>query len=383
MNKSEFMLSLNEALGQLPEQVRTRILDYFEEIISDRTESGMTEEEAVAALGSIEDILKEIAPELLVEPQNDCSAKHEEQNSSNPFVFSESIDSLDISSANAKLSVQSEELPNGITARVDYQLPADHQCICSLKNGKLEILHKKTDKRNFSLLNLFNGLSCSITITLNSPALVGGKIKSVSGNVNLSKLVFTDSLDVHSASGDIDARDVAVQNNCKLHTSSGEIEGRNLTCGELLEIHTSSGDAELYDSRAGKIHATSASGDSTFAHVECDILNTHSASGDVDARHISGAAIAFNTSSGDLTLIDSVCAETIEMNSTSGDIAARNIQCSDSIQMVSSSGDIHGNLCNPEDYTFQASSRTGDITIPHTSGPRTVIIRTISGDIKF
>ena len=56
MTKLEFLSALSEKLGALDEADRLQTLSYYSEMISDRMEDGEPEEEAVAALGEIEEI---------------------------------------------------------------------------------------------------------------------------------------------------------------------------------------------------------------------------------------------------------------------------------------------------------------------------------------
>lgn len=60
MNKREFL----EQLGKrLPQEDREERLSFYSEMIDDRIEEGLSEEEAVLAVGSAENILVEITPE--------------------------------------------------------------------------------------------------------------------------------------------------------------------------------------------------------------------------------------------------------------------------------------------------------------------------------
>ena len=63
MNKETFLLALYDALRGLPVEDKERSIIYYREMIDERVEDGMSAEEAVAALGSIEDIAAEIAAE--------------------------------------------------------------------------------------------------------------------------------------------------------------------------------------------------------------------------------------------------------------------------------------------------------------------------------
>ena len=65
MKREEFIEALKLALNNLPEQEIQSSLAYFNEMIDDRIDEGMTEEEAVADLGRVD----EIAAKLLAENQ--------------------------------------------------------------------------------------------------------------------------------------------------------------------------------------------------------------------------------------------------------------------------------------------------------------------------
>ncbi len=60
MNKAEFNQYLSEKLRDLPQSDIEKSLNFYCEIIDDRMEDGMSEEEAVAAVGDIDKIVKEI-----------------------------------------------------------------------------------------------------------------------------------------------------------------------------------------------------------------------------------------------------------------------------------------------------------------------------------
>lgn len=68
MDKYDFLMALSEKLQSLPEADRQRSLDYYAEIIDDRMEEGLSEEEAVAAIGNVDDIARTILSEAPVAP---------------------------------------------------------------------------------------------------------------------------------------------------------------------------------------------------------------------------------------------------------------------------------------------------------------------------
>lgn len=64
MNKKEFLDALREGLSGLPESDLEERLDFYEEIIDDRMDEGLSEEEAIAGLGSVEQIIGQITAEI-------------------------------------------------------------------------------------------------------------------------------------------------------------------------------------------------------------------------------------------------------------------------------------------------------------------------------
>ncbi len=64
MNKAEFTQQLTDSLVGLSEEDLKRSVDYYTEMIDDRVEDGMSEEEAVNALGSIDEIRSKILEDV-------------------------------------------------------------------------------------------------------------------------------------------------------------------------------------------------------------------------------------------------------------------------------------------------------------------------------
>lgn len=60
MNKNEFLLKLKEGLRGLPQADIDERLTFYSEMIDDRMEEGITESEAVEAIGSVNDVTAQI-----------------------------------------------------------------------------------------------------------------------------------------------------------------------------------------------------------------------------------------------------------------------------------------------------------------------------------
>jgi uncharacterized membrane protein len=64
MTKLQFLLALNNKLSGLPQNEVEERLNFYSEMIEDRMEEGMPEEEAVAAVGSVDEIVTQITAEI-------------------------------------------------------------------------------------------------------------------------------------------------------------------------------------------------------------------------------------------------------------------------------------------------------------------------------
>ena len=63
LNKAEFLDDLKCKLSSLPKEEREKTVNYYTEMIDDRIESGMGEEEAVAQMESTQTIAERLIPE--------------------------------------------------------------------------------------------------------------------------------------------------------------------------------------------------------------------------------------------------------------------------------------------------------------------------------
>ena len=72
--KNDFMDRLDALTAALPESERERLKTYFAEMIDDRVEMGMDEESAIRALGTPEELLRDVAPAALTSAAGDDHA---------------------------------------------------------------------------------------------------------------------------------------------------------------------------------------------------------------------------------------------------------------------------------------------------------------------
>ncbi len=64
MTKSEFLSSLRARLADLPQDEAQERIFFYEEMIDDRMEDGLSEDDAVAAVGTVDEIAAQIAEDI-------------------------------------------------------------------------------------------------------------------------------------------------------------------------------------------------------------------------------------------------------------------------------------------------------------------------------
>lgn len=72
MTKLKFLIALRDRLSDLPQEDVEERLGFYSEMIEDRMEEGLSEDEAVAAVGSVDEIAAQITGEILpakIEPK--------------------------------------------------------------------------------------------------------------------------------------------------------------------------------------------------------------------------------------------------------------------------------------------------------------------------
>lgn len=63
MTKNDFLSRLSVGLADLPQEDIKRVLDYYNEMIEDYKEDGMSEEQAINAVGNIDEIISQVIHE--------------------------------------------------------------------------------------------------------------------------------------------------------------------------------------------------------------------------------------------------------------------------------------------------------------------------------
>ena len=355
MNKAEFLDKLCQGLRFQadPDEIR-RVVAFYDQAIDDRVEDGMTEEDAVAALGDLSEIIRGVKDAWEQEPKSrpeedvppgDAVRRHFDPAVSTRFeIFDTSLDVHLLPSPDGQVHL---EYPSG--SRWRYEITGES--VVTIRRSRKSTPPEQFNFDIFGVKFSFNkpdfGFfteNASLKLLLPAAAPVAVSVNTASGNLTAERVRLA-SLSAALASGDVELRDVEAEGRLSASSASGNVDAARLTAPEIA--------------------LTSASGDVELADIRCGSLTAKSASGDVDLENISPA-------------------EKLTAGAVSGDVSAGlDIPCPE-LTLETVSGDIELSLPGPESlYTVMARSSSGDVRIggDALTGPNRVRIKALSGDI--
>lgn len=427
MNKEQFLSELSRRLDGLNGNDLYRTLEYYAEMIDDRMEDGMSEEAAVAALGDLEAIAREIMQDA---PARESAKREESDEADEPErqVFTGELRRIHLDSMDADFVVRGAELPEGTCCVVEkaqgmrWRMEDGALTVSDSENDGGHI-HFDTDsgkgRGSFRFSADSEGGMRGLLNRIFSMHIVQGRPVTV-----LVPERVRCEIDIHSKSGDVQLENFALDGSVRADSFSGDLSAAHVSATGELAMKSTSGDVELSECRALRLTLKSTSGDIQLRSVESetgtsaasvsgdvtvqganlvDELTCQTASGDVrlcgaNAERISTSSSSGDVSvqntlsrtdmelcsvSGDVTVSDSEAQGALKARSTSGDVRLRSAAGA-SLSLESRSGDIGGTLRGPESlYDFRCHSRSGDVHAPDSRGERPVEARTSGGDIRL
>ena len=408
MTKKEYLNELVAGLMALSTEELRRVRDYYAEMIDDRVEAGMTEEQAVAEL--------EPPAALAAQLLRENGVQSETALADGQLRVSGAIRALTAKLRDTDAEICVSPLPDGLTALVRFRNVDPKDFHCAVENGALvleeaernwrQVLRFRRTRLQLLLsaaeLETLDLVSASADMRVSGLRIGEGGIRSTSGDIRLEKLECAGALTVNTTSGDAELAEVRADGLLTVTSVSGDLSLEKLHAGDL-ELQSQSGDCELKNaSVSGDARLHTASGD-----IECGAVSlegecaVETASGDAKLRRVSGGALRAGTSSGDVELHASTFAR-IDIATASGEVCLRETSAegdcevetmsgdisldaaeAGALRLFSRSGSIQGALRGEDCYSFQAAARAGEVSVPATQGPRPVEAQTVGGDIRL
>lgn len=375
MRKEEFLTALRAGLTGLSPEGVEKLVEFCSEMIDDRMEDGLTEEEAVAAAGSLDELIQQAKTELLPVKTANFTEKSTFGDTLRTYTAESSICGVAADCGPADFILLPSE---NNTCRVECAENETVHYVVTTENSVLHIC--RADSRTmFSFFKFYRAQrSEPVRVYLPQGAYKSLEVKATSGDITVPAGYIFDTASLHGASGDIAC--CAEFGSLSAETASGDIALKNAKCN-AAELCAASGDATLENVKLGKNSCIeTASGKVQITNLETAELNVETASGKVSLENAECAALHINTASGGVELTHTVSANAMEIGTASGSIRLENCDAA-SLALDSMSGSVVGTLNTGK--AFRAQSRSGKIDIPFDSGTGTCKVSTLSGSIRI
>lgn len=419
MTKSEYMSILREKLQRYNRALETEILEDYEQHFAEGLAEGRTEEEIIAELGNIEDMLQEFSEEDLKQELEAVESQASQSNSYEQLYRAVVIEGL-LADVEVRRSQDSQ-------LRIDYENRGSksqklrYRFYQYEENGVFYAGVKEHKSVDFggdagseSIWNVFSHIpvrfSGDIEVRIEIPAGIPAiKVHTSSGDLDIREIQ-TQELEAWCTSGDLQIEDVACKrlngktlsgdmevsgvamNVCEdteivLCTTSGDMEIRRLAAARI-RMQTSSGDLSVKELEAEQLLIHTSSGEQELENVTCQGVALRSGSGDIDVRNMRGKELSAEAGSGEVELQADM--ETFAVRTGSGDINVTPGSEARQIGLNAGSGSVYLNMGRVEGATIATHTGCGDRNIrgcevsglSYGSGVCQVKIGTGSGDIE-
>lgn len=363
MTKAEFNAALRRKLDGISEADRKSILDYYDECINDRMDDGASEEEAVAALGSVD----ELAAAVLADTPVTGLIPHVTERRTNNSGFAPEraqVIEQDFFNVDVELTacdvrfVRSEDgiCHVAFDGSKRFGLP-----VVTVRGNRLIV---RNEARSIKWIDRITGWledSGERLVIVFLPAREYGdlRVQLDSGDCELTPDLQFMTADLRSKSGDVICAG-RIRDTLRIETMSGDVKLERFACEGELILKSNSGDVEA-------------------KAIRCGSIRVNTISGDLDIEELISAQAELHTISGDLDAESAAVTGYLRAQTVSGDL---DLGCRDagSVNLITVSGDINARFA--QQMQFTASTVSGDVRIP-TSNPygKPCAIKTVSGDI--
>ncbi len=386
MRKLEFLETIRKGIASLSEDDISRSIRYYSEMIDDRIEDGMSEQDAVAAMGDPESVIAEImqGSGALVPVEEEKKEKEAKKGFKYGWLIACAIAFVSIIALAAmfmpliKSGFNKDAIASGwgyfsIDDDTSAISPFDSIRIsetfsdviversetedCYVRFTNIEGVHRFYNIGNDGVLyitcvddrNWFQKMGSiwygdsSVTLYLPYDMYNNLYIEAGSADVTVVDDLTFRYAEIKTGSGDIDFRSDISDTPAKLKSESGDISVRDVERGGFV-IETASGDvdiAKVYTCENKEISGTAddLAGLSEYFGIGKEI-SVKTSSGDISIDGARAVDILLETTSGEINLADVYNYVNIQAETTSGDIEAQNVVSCIGISFKTTSGDI-------------------------------------------
>lgn len=371
MNKNEFFAVLRAAAADLPSSDLRSWLDYYEELLSDAVEDGLTEEQAVASLGDLRELIDRIREDV---PGRVPAVSADEPRAQATFREENGMHIYDVPDGVRRITLENEE--------DDVRLFPSEDGRCRLEIPVTEETQEHVSYSDGMLHAAVDGPSAkksSFKLQIHWRAKDLRFSRGDAMRLYLPRGEY-DALFVRTRSGDIEIPAGFSFGEIAAQTISGD-----MSCSSpagRLRAETVSGDAEIFRCTPGAVEIQTSSGDISLWDLGLkEDLTVRSASGDVKLESVAARSARIKTAGGDLRADDLTVLDLAQIETASGDVSLEGFDAGE-IHVSAVSGDVDMSLRRGKCYAV--TTRTGDVEHPDpVPGAGVCAVTTVSGDVSI
>ncbi|MBR7185560.1 MAG: DUF4097 family beta strand repeat protein [Clostridia bacterium] len=336
MTKAGFLTKLRDAISALPAEAREDAITFFSTQLDDRIEEGMTEAEAVEALGDF----REIAAALLEEhaqaaiPAADTAQPQNERGQSNrpePRSFATESRPRTIELTETNCAVELLPSPDGqirieyeVTRWISVDITCDNDRLIYTAKEIFHFFHWDIISRKPARLYLPAGYLPNAVIRTGNARLTAANVsfdtaELKTGNAALSLAHLTaNQLTAKTGNAALTAEHITAPH-LKLTTGNAALTAKHCTA-DSLELKTSNSALRTEHITAKTLDAITANGRNIAEHITAATVSLTSANGRVELQNVTADNISLRTSNAAIiaTLPGSIADYRIESKTVNG-----------------------------------------------------------------
>lgn len=294
MNKQEYLSKLSEKLGFLDNEARDAALSFYAEMLEDRMESGMTEEESVAAMEDPDQLASRLKKEM-PEEKKPSSFFIRPQETRKTFSADE-IRHVRLKSVNTPIRVErGEEGQIGLS----YLSTPEMEYFTTVENGVLTLDYVTKSLRFFVS---FSFHSNAVVLKLPPDKHVVLEMETSNGKITLTGPLSPESVTAKTKNAAIQASDIRCRE-LTLVTSNGSLDLTDLETEDDLRASTSNGSVTALRIMAGRDLNLTASNGAVRAEAlrGRDSLTLHTSNATIQVSRLYSSSITLATSNAIIT----------------------------------------------------------------------------------
>lgn len=308
MNKQEFLGQLQKRISGLPQKDIDERLEFYREMVDEQMEDGLSEEDAVSNIGTVEEVAEQIIADI---PLGKLVTVKSETNT---YEINEAFDRIELNTETADILLTASA---DNTCRVECYEQENMKHSVDVEDGMLTI-NTRDDRKWYDYIGI-NLQPIQLTVYLPKSAYESIKIKESTGDIKLENIT-VGTMELSDSTGDIEVSEVTCKGKIKINVSTGEVRVMNVTCQNFASSG-STGNLSLMNVNASdKLSIERSTGDVRFDNSDPTDFFVKTSTGDVTGSLLSEKVFITNTSTGRVAVPKTMTGGTCEIITSTGDI---------------------------------------------------------------